>query len=156
MPDVANASAADAELILRLYDMRREAEMRKARNWFAAEFWPNSFEDVQKIMLAFGAPQNAWFRQVSSYWDMAAALVNRGALNAALFYDTCGEGYFVYTKMKPFLPQLRTAMNAPEYLRNLEKVVENTPEGRERISRLQQNFARWAQMREQAVKEAAK
>ena len=151
MADQYKATPAEADLVLRLYDLRREAEMRKARNWFMMEFWPKSFEDLQKVLAAFGTPNNAWFRQVSSYWDMAAALVKHGTLSPALFYDTCGEAWLIFAKMKPFLENIRSTMS-PEYLRSLEGVVEGTPEGRERVARMQQNFVRWAEMRQ---KEAA-
>ena len=145
MADQLKATAADADLVLRLYDLRREAEMRKARKWFTGEFWPKSFEDVQKLMTDFGAQNNAWLRQVCSYWEMAAALVNHGTLNPNLFYDTCGEAWFVFTRMKPFLHDIRAV--APEFMRHLERVTEGTPEGRERVARMQQNFAHWEEMR---------
>ena len=80
-----HATAADAELILRLYDLRRETEMRKARNWFAGEFWPRSFSDVEQTMMQFGSPQSRWLGQVLSYWNMAATFVVQGALSPALF-----------------------------------------------------------------------
>ena len=75
-----HATAADAELILRLYDLRRETEMRKARNWFAGEFWPHSFSDIEQTMMQFGSPQSRWFGQILSYWNMAAL---RGAWGAS-------------------------------------------------------------------------
>ncbi|HLB90972.1 MAG TPA: hypothetical protein VJK27_01450, partial [Terriglobales bacterium] len=69
------ATAQDAEVILKLYDLRREAEMRKARHWFVAEFWPESADDFLKVANAFPSQENSWIRQVGSYWDMAASLV---------------------------------------------------------------------------------
>ena len=77
---------ADAQLILQLYDLRREAEMRKARNWVATQFWPQSAADYIKVASAVGTPENAWLRQVTSYWDMVAAFVLHGALNEELFF----------------------------------------------------------------------
>ncbi len=68
------ATAADAELILKLYDLRREAEMRKARHWWTAAFWPQTAEEVLKITSNMGGQENNWFRQVSGYWSMAASL----------------------------------------------------------------------------------
>ena len=96
------ATAEDAKIIMRLYDLRREPEMRKARAWFAS-FAPRSAEDV--IQLINGAPpqENAWFRQVSSYWDMAASFVLRGSLNEELFVDNSGEMFFVLGKLYPVL-----------------------------------------------------
>jgi hypothetical protein len=130
------ATSADAELVLRLYDLRREAEMRKARNWYVEEFWPLSFSDVEKVMGQFGSPQNRWLRQIASYWEMAASLVLHGALNPALFFDTCGEAWFFYTKLKPFVGEMR-AKYFPDYLAHLENVVEGSAEGRERLQRLE-------------------
>ena len=83
--ETTHANATDAQLTLQLYDLRRETEMRKARNWIAGEFWPSSFSDVEQTMMQFQTPQGHWCRQVLSYWDMAAALVNRGALHPGLF-----------------------------------------------------------------------
>jgi hypothetical protein len=74
------ASAEDARIIMQLYDLRREAEMRKARAWYAG-WWPRSADDVLQVLNAFGTPENAWFRQVNGYWDMAASFVLRGAVN---------------------------------------------------------------------------
>jgi hypothetical protein len=147
------ATPADAELILKLYDLRREALMRKAREWFGGSFWPQSFEEVIKIFGNFALPENAYLRQVISYWEMAASLVLRGALNAELFNDSNGEMYFVYAKMKPFLSQLRQTMNAPEFLSKVEQLAESTPEGRARLERIQQNLQKWSQMRAQQMQQ---
>jgi hypothetical protein len=141
MTDTRNATAADAELILRLYDLRRETEMRKARHWFTFEFWPAGFEDVQRILLARGTEENRYCRQVCSFWDMACSLVVRGALHPDLFYDSNGEAYFTYAKIKPYLPQIREMMS-PEFFVNVERVVEASAQGRERVARLQKNFER--------------
>ncbi|MFB3813225.1 MAG: hypothetical protein ACE14L_03865 [Terriglobales bacterium] len=144
------ATTAEGELVLHLYDLRRESEMRKARNWIAGEFWPRSFSDLEQTMMRFDSQQSAWLRQVLSYWDMAAALVLRGSLNPGLFYDTCGEAWFTYAKLKPFIQEARTKFNAPEFLANLEKAIEGTAEGRERLRRQQENIARFAELVEQA------
>jgi hypothetical protein len=69
------ATAADAQLIMQLYDLRREAEMRKARNWWVTAFWPESADDVMKIVGAMGTQENNWMRQVGGYWNMAASFV---------------------------------------------------------------------------------
>jgi hypothetical protein len=133
MTDTRNATAADAELILRLYDLRREPEMRKARNFVSFEFWPSSFEDMKGVLNARGTDENRYCRQACSYWDMACSLVVRGALNADLFYDSNGEAYFLYAKIKPFLKQIREMMS-PEFLVNVERVAESSAQGRERVA----------------------
>lgn len=147
-----HATTADAELILRLYDLRRESEMRKARDWFAAEFWPATFAELERTAMNFGSPQSRWFGQVLSYWDMAAALVVRGALNPGLFLDTCHEAWFCYAKLRPFIAEGR-AKFAPEFLRNLEKAIEGTPEGRERLRRTEENIARFRTLVQQSAKQ---
>ena len=78
---------ADADLILKLYDLRREAEIRKARNWWLAEFWPDTADDVLKVAQAMGTPGNAWLRQVVGYWELAASLVVHGTVNVTLFLE---------------------------------------------------------------------
>ncbi len=137
-----HATAAEGELALHLYDLRRETELRKARNWFAGEFWPSSFSELEQTMMQFQSPQNHWCRQVMSYWDMAAALVIRGALPPGLFYDTCGEAWFCYAKLKPFLQEGRDKFE-PDFMANLEKAIEGTPEGRRRLQRMLERIERF-------------
>ena len=149
--ETTHATTADAELILRLYDLRREAEMRKARNWFAGEFWPRSFAELEQTMMRFETPQSRWIGQVVSYWEMAAALVIRGALHPGLFYDTCGEAWFYYAKLKPFVQESRKKFS-PEFLVNLEKTIEGSAEGRERLRQVEQHIAQFRAMAEEHKK----
>jgi hypothetical protein len=134
------ATAADAQIILHLYDLRRDPEMRKARHFMSAEFWPESAEDTLRIARAYPSPENTWLRQVTSYWEMAASFVLRGALHEGLFFDSSGEMYCVYAKFRPFLIEIRQKL--PYFLRTVEKVVINTPEGRKRLGRLEKRLAR--------------
>src|SRR5437763_13868647 len=94
------ATATDAQLIMKLYDLRREAEMRKARAWWLTEFWPQSADDFIKVSSALGSQENNWLRQVAGYWSMAAAFVLQGALNEDLFIQPAvsGEMVFVFAK----------------------------------------------------------
>ena len=131
----------DAQLIMQLYDLRREAEMRKARNWVLGEFWPDSVEDIRRILLAFPSQENNWYRQVIGYWDMAASFVVRGVLNADLFFDNSGEMYFLYAKLKPFIRPIREEFHAPDFLANVERIAEATQESRERTARLEERIA---------------
>jgi len=130
------ATTADADLVLRLYDLRRESEMRKARSWFIEQFWPTSFAEIEGLWAQFGSPQNRWFRQLVSYWEMAASLVVRGTLNPALFYDTCGEAWFVYAKLKPFVAENR-AKYFPDFITHLEQAVTGSEEGRQRLAHIE-------------------
>ncbi len=133
------ATAHDAELILKLYDLRREAEMRKARNWFGAEFWPQNADDCLKVVNSFGSQENAWLRQVGSYWEMAASLVVHGALSEELFLASSGELLFIFAKIHPFLKELREKMNNPEAYANIEKVATGSKLARKRLERVSKN-----------------
>jgi len=127
---------AEADLILKLYDLRREATMRTARDWFFLEFKPQSMEDVNATM--FGA-HSGHFRMVVTYWEMAAALVNHGAIGLELFTDTNGEHIGVFGKIEPFLPQMRAAYN-PKFCASLEKLIDNTPGGREQLAAMRERM----------------
>jgi len=118
----------EAGLILKLYELRREETMRAARNWYFSEFNPQSLADFQSAM--FGA-HSGHLRMVVTYWDMAAALVNRGAISMELFNDTNGEHIGIFAKIEPLLPEIRHAFG-PGYLANLEKLIDATPDGRKR------------------------
>jgi hypothetical protein len=139
----SQATHEDAELILKLYDLRRESVMREARN-FVFGFAPQSVDDLLAVANAFGTKENAYVRQVYGYWDMAAALVVHGTLNALLVYDTCHEMYFVYAKIQPFVEEFRQKSGTPDFLVNLQKVVEGSAEGRERLERMQKRQAEMA------------
>jgi hypothetical protein len=144
---------ADAELILRLYDLRREAEIRKARNWWGSGFWPENADDFMKIAMAVGTQENNWLRMVGGYWDLAASLVTHGTLNEALFLEPSfsGEMFMMYAKLHPFLKELRERLKSPTMLANVEKVVKNSKTGRERLKLMEERIA----MRRKAMKEAA-
>lgn len=121
-----------AELILKLYDLRREATMRKARDWFFT-FNPTSVEDIENTMM--DPEVGGYLRMVLSYWDMAGALVNHGAIDADLFNETVGEHIGVYTKVEPFIAELRERWKTPEAFANLEKVILNRPDGEDQIAK---------------------
>jgi len=129
------ATAHDAQVILQLYDLRREAEMRKARNWMVTEFWPQSVDDILKVGNAFPSQENNWLRQVGGYWDMAASLVLQGALHEELFLQPgcSGEMFFIFAKIQPFLKELRQKMNNPNAWGNIEKVATGSKFARKRL-----------------------
>jgi hypothetical protein len=101
------ATPADAEIILRLYELRTEAEMRKARAWMTGEFWPATAEEFFAVAENPADPHNAWLRQVLTYWEMAAAMVLHGAVSAELFVDCNGEGFFLMAKFSHILEGIR-------------------------------------------------
>ena len=135
------ATPHDAQLVLKLYDLRREAEMRKARNWFSVEFWPQNADDFLKVANAFPSQENAWLRQVGGYWDMAASMVLLGALNEELFLQPgiSGEMFFIFAKIHPFLKEIREKMNNPEAFANIERVATGSKLARKRLERVSKN-----------------
>ena len=149
---------ADAELILKLYDLRREAELRKARNWWLTQFWPESTEEIVKIAMALGTQENNWLRQVGGYWEMAASLALHGAVNRDLFLEpsVSGEMFFLFAKIHPFLNELREKMQSPTLFHNVETLINSSDRGKE-FFKLTQNriAARRKAMAEAAVAKAS-
>lgn len=136
------ATVTDADLILKLYDLRREAEMRKARNWWLG-FWPESADDVAKIAAALGTQENAWMRQVGGYWELASALVLHGALNRDLFMEGSfsGEMFVIFGKVEPFLKEVREKLQNPNIFGNVEKLINSTADAPERLKQTQARMA---------------
>src|SRR4029079_3206030 len=95
--------AESADLIMKLYDLRREPTMREARNWYVGSFFPESAQDIITALVA--TETSALFRMVSSYWDMAASFVNRGAIDEDMFHDSAGECVVVYSKVEPYIDE---------------------------------------------------
>ena len=124
-----------AELILKLYDLRREEVMRKARNWMFG-FNPTSIEDWEKTMM--DPEVGGYLRMVTSYWDMAASLVVHDAIDADMFNDTQGEHIMVFAKIEPLLPMLRAKWEMPDAFKNLEKVIMDRKDGAERVKKTQE------------------
>jgi hypothetical protein len=142
--------ATSAELILKLYDLRREAVMREARNWFFT-FSPESVEDIQRAGMG---EHSAYFRMVTSYWDMACSFVNHGAIDPDMFNDANGEHVVVFAKLQPFLQQLRATVS-PNYMQHTERVVMAMPNINERIARMREMMRRMAEARAAASNEQA-
>jgi len=132
----------DAELIMKLYDLRREAEIRKARNWWLG-FWPESVDDVMKVATALGTQENAWMRQVGGYWELAASFVLHGTLNRELFMEGAfsGEMFVTFSKIEPFLKELREKTGNPNIFGNVEKLIATTPGASERLKQTQERMA---------------
>jgi hypothetical protein len=112
----------DANLILRLYEMRREARMRQARAWFSANCkGVQTFEDLLKLAPA-GSDENAFYRQVVTYWDLVASFVANGILHRELFFQSGRELLVVWERVRDLVPSMREAYKDPTYLKNLETV----------------------------------
>jgi len=135
------ATAQDGQLILQLYELRREAEMRKARNWWLVDFWPQSADDFLAVANAFPSQENNWIRQVGGYWDMAASMVLHGALNEELFLQPgcSGEMFFLFAKIQPFLKEIRQKMGNPDAWGNIEQVATGSKLARKRLARVTAN-----------------
>jgi hypothetical protein len=136
-----NPDAKDAQLIMQLYDLRREAEMRKARDWSTQVFAPNSLDDIVAISMARGTDENRWLRQVISYWEMVASFVNRGVLNRDLLEDSVGEYVNVYAKFKPYLKEIRQTFGWPDFMINIERLVEESERGRRLLAMMEKWMA---------------
>src|SRR5258708_37888295 len=113
----------DARLILELYDLRREAEMRKARQWWLITFWPKSADDFIKVASAMGSEENNWLRQVGGYWGIAVSFVLNGAVSEKLFFQVtfCGKMYFIFEKAQPILAEIRVEVKNTELFPNMDR-----------------------------------
>jgi len=142
------ATPHDADLIIKLYDLRRDETMRKARNYFAFEFFPKSVDEVKEILnnIKEYPEQNAYFRQVISYWEMVAAMVNHGSIDQALFFDTNGEFFGVWAKISDFIEDLRASFG-PQFLVNLEKLIAAAPDGAKRVQMMKERINSMAAQR---------
>ncbi len=145
------SKAESADLILKLYDLRREAKMREARNWMIS-FFPESTQDI--IQALINTETSAYYRMVTSYWDMAASLVNHGAIDEEMFSDAHGEHFVVFSKVEPFLGELRETIGNPNALGNLEKLIMRDPEAKEKLAKTRETMKRWMDARAEMSKSA--
>ena len=119
------ASPADAEIILKLYDLRRETVMREARAWVIGEFWPTTAEEYFALAMNPANPHNPFVRQVVTYWEMAAALVLHGSVSAELFVDCNAEGFLLLAKFAPILDEIR--QRSPMFLARPSDLIKRYP-----------------------------
>lgn len=120
------ATAADAELILRLYELRREETLRKARRFMVFDFQPKTHEELRAVSRDTKSEHNAAWRQVLSYWEMTSSLVLRGALDADLFLDSNGEGILVYAKFHHFHAETEKQSGNP-FMKHTAELIERYP-----------------------------
>ena len=145
------SKAESAELILKLYDLRREAKMREARTWMIS-FFPESTAD---ILQAMSNPETSdYLRMVLSYWDMAASFVNHGAIDEEMFVDASGEYFGAFSKIEPFLTEFRETSGIQNFLKNLETLTMRQPDAKERLVKARESMKRWLQMRNEMSKSA--
>jgi hypothetical protein len=147
-PDIA---IRQAELIVKLYELRRETVMREARSYVGGEFLPSSAQELIELVSA-GGKFTGFILQVYGYWDMVSAFVLNGALTEKLVYDTCQEMYFQYAKIQPYLAEFREKMNLPEWMTSLQQVVEGSEKGRARLQNMRSNLTAIAEVRTRGSK----
>lgn len=145
------SKAESAELILKLYDLRRETTMREARNWFNS-FFPESAEEIVQALI--DPRTSGFYRMVTSYWDMAASFVNHGAIDEEMFNDSVGEHIVVFCKIYPFLADLRETMGSPKALANLENLIMKQPDAEQMLTARREMMKRWMQARADMTKSA--
>ena len=119
----AKPTHEQAQLHLQIYDLRREARLRQARDWFFRNYFAESFDDAMRLA-APGTEAGAFYNMVVSYWDQACALLNYGLLHEDLFFETSGEFFAVWERVKPIISQARERFVNPHFLANLEKAAE--------------------------------
>ncbi|HWN09282.1 MAG TPA: hypothetical protein VNO50_08455 [Pyrinomonadaceae bacterium] len=136
--------AQDALAVIKLYELRSEAVMRRARAWFLSEFAPQSGKAIVALMLS-GEKQSAFYRMVASHWEVAASLVNNGGIDEKLFLDANSEHVVVFAKLQPFVGEIREIIGEPDYLAHLEQLVMKIPNIDRKLENRRKLLERWAQ-----------
>lgn len=136
-----------ADLLIKLYDLRREPVMRKARDWWFT-FSPKTAEEYGQNMM--DPEVGGYQRMVASYWDMVASFVNHGAIDADMFNDATGEHMLVFAKIEPILTDLRNMFENPEMFKHLERVILEAPNGKEKLTKMQEWLAGIAEQSSEA------
>ncbi len=145
------SKSKDAELVLKLYELRRDEELRKARHWYISQFNPQSGQDLAAQLLS-GPKSSAYYRMVVSYWDMCAAIVLQDGIDEDMFLATSGELIMVYAKLQPHLEEARTLIGRPEYLKNLETVAHRFPNAEDAFESRRRLAAIWLKAAENEAK----
>jgi hypothetical protein len=119
---MANPTHEQAQLQLKFYDLRREARLRQSRDWFSKNYFADNFDEAMKIA-PMGTEAGTSYMMVVSYWDQACAYLNHGLLNEDLFFETSGEFFFVWERVKPAIKEGRKRFSNPLFLAHLEKAA---------------------------------
>jgi hypothetical protein len=136
-----------ANLILKLFELRREPVMRQARAWFSGDFNPTTMEE---FVAGISGEKNPWFRMVVGYWDMAVSLVQFNAIDQEMFNATSGEMLFIFAKIEPFLAEYREQRGEPNFLKRLETQVLTMPNAVERMPKIRERSRKMAAARAKA------
>ena len=132
----------DALAILKLYELRGEPLMRQARHWFFTEFHPKSGLEILALLQS-GEKESAFYRMVSSHWEIAAALVNHGGIDETLFLQANTEHLVVFAKLQPFMNEIRETIGEPDYLANLEQLVLRADNIEKKLENRRRLLERW-------------
>ena len=141
-----------ADLILKLYDLRREEKMRDARNWIIS-FFPESADDIMRTMI--DPETSSRYRMVTTYWDMAASFVLRGAIDEAMFLDSAGEAWVIFAKVEPYVSEVRQRLSNDNYLRHLETLLMRQPNAAETCQARRETMKRWMAARAEMLSKSA-
>jgi len=128
---MGQVTSEQVNLMLRLYEERREPRLREAREWFSANFHVKNEEDVMRVCPP-GSKENAYMRMVLSYWEMVASIVNRGLIEEDFFFENSGEQWAVWEQMKPIIGVWRAMFSSPTFLSNLEEQSQRLEAWREK------------------------
>jgi hypothetical protein len=140
----------DALAILKLYEIRSEPLMRQARAWFFSEFNPTSGLEILALMQS-GEKQSAFYRMVSSHWEIASALVNNGGIDEKMFLEANTEYLVVYAKLQPFIAEIRETIGEPDYLAQLEHLVMKAENVEHKLANRRRLLERWAGQKKAAT-----
>ena len=132
----------DALAILKLYELRSEPLMRQARSWFFTEFKPQSGLEILGLLQS-GEKESAFYRMVSSHWEIASALVNHGGIDEKLFLEANTEHLVVFAKLQPFINEIRETIGEPDYLANLEQLVGRVNNVEKKLENRRRLIERW-------------
>jgi hypothetical protein len=135
----------DAELLIKVYDLRREAVMRESRRAILYEFWPKTWDDVQALLKP-DHPMNAAYRQTATYWEMVYSMARHGIVHAGFWLENNGEGLYLLAKVEPFLERIRAA-GQPTAFRNAEWAARECPDGQPVFERIKARVAQIAAAR---------
>lgn len=135
-----------AQLNLKLFELRREPLLRQARAWFVGEFNPESFDD---LMTTLRGEHNTWSRMVMGYWDMAASLVTTGAIDSGAFLAAHSEIFATFSKLQPFLSEIREAFGEPRMFHHIEEVVMSAPNAEARLEKIRNRMRAMAKARKE-------
>ncbi len=134
----------DALVILKLYELRSETLMRQARAWFLSEFHPKSGLEILALMQS-GEKESAFYRMVSSHWEVASALVNNGGIDEKMFLEANTEHLVVFAKLQPFIAEIRDTIGEPDYLSQLERLVMKAENVEKKLENRRRLIERWSQ-----------